>query len=180
MHGGGQGEASRRRRSAGPRIPGRQGSPGKSRWGRQALALTRSRDIALPIGVFQRLARRGDIGGVKVGGSCERFHGCVIAQDEIEHAAEKMRIGRSGAQGLRTDSAFGQEQAQPLGVARDKGKRLNGNNFSYFPGVVNRLSQLVCLPFRNLWSLFWNPSCPSLRNVFKQLQTASHKDGIRA
>src|SRR5229473_129051 len=60
------------------------------------------------------------------------------------------------AQRLRADSALGQKQAQPLGIAGDEGKRLNRNDFSYFPGIMSRLSQWMCLPFRNLWSLFWN------------------------
>ena len=61
--------------------------------------------------------------------------------------ARKSRVGGGGAQGLRANSAFGQEQAQPLGIAGDEGKRLNRNDFSYFPGVVNRLFQLIRLPF---------------------------------
>ena len=104
--------------------------------------------------VAERLAGRGDVGGMKLRGGGERLHGRVIAQHEIEHAAEKMRIGGGRTQRLRTDPAFGQEQAQPLGIAGDEGKRLNRNDFSDFAGVVNRLSQLMCLPFRNLWSLF--------------------------
>ena len=60
---------------------------------------------------------------------------------EIEHAGQEMRVGGGRAQGLRTDPGFGQEQAQPLGIAGDEGKRLNRNDFSYFPGVVNRLFQ---------------------------------------
>ena len=119
-----------------------------------------------------------------VGCSCEALaNAFTVASSRITKSStdgEKMRVGRGGAQGLRTDSAFGQEQAQPLGVAGDEGKRLNRNDFSYFAGVVNRLFQLMCLPFRNLWSLFWKPSCPSLRNVFKQVETSSHKDGTRA
>ena len=79
----------------------------------------------------------GDVGRMKLRDVGERLHGCVIAHHEIEHAGEKMRIGGGRAQGFRTDSAFGQEQAQPLGVAGDKGKRLNCNDFSYFAGVVN-------------------------------------------
>ncbi len=93
-----------------------------------------------------------------VGWSCETLgkglHGCVIAHDEIQHAGQESRVGGGGAQALRADSQFGQEQAQPLGLAGDEGQRLNRNDFSYFPGVVNRLFQLVRLPFANLWSLF--------------------------
>ena len=58
-----------------------------------------------------------------------------------------MRVGGGRAQGLRADPAFGQERAQPLGVAGDEGKRLNCNDFSDFAGVVNRLSQLVMFAF---------------------------------
>ena len=48
-----------------------------------------------------------------------------------------MRVGGGRAQRLRADPAFGQEQAETLGVAGDEGKRLNRNDFSYFAGVVN-------------------------------------------
>ena len=44
--------------------------------------------------------------------------------------------------------AFGQKQAQPLRIGRNEGQRLNRNDFSYFPGVVNRLFQQTGLPFR--------------------------------
>ena len=94
--------------------------------------------------------------GMKLRGARERLHGCVIAQHEIEHAGEKMRVGGGRAQGLRADPALGQKQAQPLGIAGDKGKRLNRHDFSYFAGVVSRLCHRRCLPFRNLWSLFWS------------------------
>jgi hypothetical protein len=67
-----------------------------------------------------------------------------------------MWLGCSRTEGLRPDPRFGQEQAQPPGIAGDEGKRLNGNYFSYFPGVVNRLLGQSYLPFRNLWSLFWS------------------------
>src|SRR5437868_6974086 len=100
--------------------------------------------------------RSGDVGGMQLGSACERLHGCIVAHHEIEHAGEKVRVAGGGAQGLRTDSVFGQECAQSFGVAGDKGKRLNRNDFSYFPGIMNWLSQLRCLPFRNLWSLFWS------------------------
>ena len=59
-----------------------------------------------------------------------------------------MRVGGGRPQRLRAQSAFGQEQAQPLGVAGNEGQRLNRNDFSYFPGVVNRLFQQAGLPFR--------------------------------
>jgi hypothetical protein len=123
---------------------------GTSNFAALALAGQRSRSTALPIRVPQRLASRGNVGGMKLRGGCERLHGRVIAKHEIQHMAEKMRVGGGRAQGLRTNPAFGQKRAQPLGVAGDEGKRLNCNDFSYFPGILNRLFQLMCLPFRNL------------------------------
>jgi hypothetical protein len=84
-------------------------------------------------------------------------------------------IGGCSTQGPGSEAAFGQERTQPLGVARDKGKRLNGNNFSNFPRVPCRFSQGIYLPFRNLWFLFSERSCPSLRKQFKQLTTTSGK-----
>src|ERR1700733_950612 len=87
-------------------------------------------------------------------------------------------IGGGTAQRLRSDAAFGQERAQPLGIACDKGKRLNRNDFSYFSGVPCGFSQGAYLPFRNLWSLFYERSCPSLRKLFKQPATTSFKVGL--
>jgi hypothetical protein len=106
-------------------------------------------------------------------GKCS--HGCVIAHDEIEHARQKSGIGGCAAQGLGSDPAFGQKCTQPFRIARDKGKRLNCNDFSYFPRVPFGFSQDVDLPFRNLWSLVSEQSCPSLRKLFKQLATTSWK-----
>ena len=60
------GEGSRIRRIAGPRMPGHAGSPGKSRSAPPVPARLRSRHIALPVGIVQRLVGRGDIGGVKL------------------------------------------------------------------------------------------------------------------
>jgi hypothetical protein len=62
--------------------------------------------------------------------------------------SQKLRVGGGGAQRLRTDSAFGQKQAQPLRLGGNEGQRLNRNDFSDFPGVVNRLFQQAGLPFR--------------------------------
>ena len=105
----------------------------------------------------------------------ERLHGRVVAQHEIEHAGQKLRIGGGFAQGFRADPGFGQEQAQPLGIAGDEVQGLNRNDFSDFPGVLNRLFQAsVCLSV-NLWSLICKPSCPSLSNRFKQAETTSRK-----
>ena len=112
------------------------------------LVRLRSRHVALPTGIVERLMGRSDVGGMELRGARESLHCCVIAHDEIEHAGEESRVGRGVTQGLRTDAGFGQEQAQPLGIAGDEGKCLNCNDFSYFPGVVNRLSQLKGLPFR--------------------------------
>src|SRR4029078_13455151 len=93
-------------------------------------------------------------------------HGCVIAQYEIEHMSQKLRVGGGRPQRLRADSAFGQKKAQPLGLGGNEGQRLNCNDFSYFARVVNRLfQQAVCLSV-TLWSLVCRLSCPSLRNVF--------------
>lgn len=117
---------------------------------------------------------------MKLRGGRERLHGGVIPHHEIEHADEEMRVGRGRAQRLRADPAFGQELAQTLGVAGNEGKCLNRNDFSYFLGLVKGFLQRNCLPFRNLWSLFLKPSCPSLRNLFKQVETTSRKDGSRA
>lgn len=50
-----------------------------------------------------------DMGGVQLGGGGERFYGCVIAHHKIEDLAEEMRILGGRAQGLGSDSAFGQE-----------------------------------------------------------------------
>ena len=114
-----------------------------------------SRDIALPMRVVQRLMGGCNVGGIKLRGGRERLYGCVVAQDEIEHAGQKMRVGGGRAQRLRADPAFGQKRTQTFGVPCDEGEGLNCNDFSHFPGVVNRLFQLRYLPFRNLWSLFW-------------------------
>jgi hypothetical protein len=47
---------------------------------------------------------------------------------------------------LRADSSLGQETAQPLGIAGNEAQGLNGNDFSGFVGVLNRLFQVsVCL-----------------------------------
>ncbi len=78
----------------------------------------------------------------------EGLYRCVIAQDEVEHGSQKFRVGGRRPQRLRPDSRLGQEQAQPLGIAGNEAQRLNRNDFSYFAGVLNRLFQLVGLPFR--------------------------------
>ncbi|SHN85424.1 hypothetical protein SAMN05444170_6289 [Bradyrhizobium erythrophlei] len=78
---------------------------------------------------------RGHVGRMKLRSFRKCLHGRVIAHHEIKHARQESGIGRCTTQCLRTDPALGQEPAQPLGIARDKGKRLNGNDFSYFPGV---------------------------------------------
>jgi len=61
-----------------------------------------------------------------------------------------MRIGGGGPQGVGTNPAFSQERTEPFGISRNKGKRLNGNDFSHFPWVMSGFSQLPYLPFRNL------------------------------
>jgi hypothetical protein len=92
---------------------------------------------------------------------------------------QKLWIGGGTPQGIRPNSALGQEHAQPFGVARDESERLNRNDFSYFPRVMSRFSQSADLPFPNLWSLFSKRSCPSLRKMFKQVETTLHVDHTR-
>ena len=116
-----------------------------------------------------------NVGRMKFRGVSECSYGCVIAHDEIEYMRQESRIGSCTSQGFRSDAAFGQERAKPLGVSRDKGKRLNCNDFSCFPGISRGFSQGAYLPFRGLWFLFSEQSCPSLRNVFKQLATTCWK-----
>ena len=111
-------------------------------------ARARSRHVALPMRVAQHLAGGGDIGRVQFGSRRKRLYGSVIAHDEIEYMSQKLRVGGGRAQRLRTDSGLGKEQAQPLRIASNEAQRLNCNDFSYFSGVVNRLFQLVGLPFR--------------------------------
>ncbi len=91
------------------------------------------------MGLVQHVARGGDLGRIELRDGRERLHGSVIAQDEFEHAGQKMRVGGGRAQRLRADPGFGQKQAETLGVAGDEGKRLNRNDFSYFAGVVSAL-----------------------------------------
>ena len=84
------------------------------------LARLASRHIALPVGVTQRLAVRGDMGWMKLRGAGKGFHGRIITQHEIEHRAQEMRVSRGRLQGFRTDSAFGEEKAETLGVSAMK------------------------------------------------------------
>jgi len=98
--------------------------------------------------VAQHLAGGGDIGRVKLGSRGKSLHGRVIAQDKIEYAGQKLRVGSGRPQRLRADSTLGQKQAQPIGIASYEGQRLNCNDFSDFAGVVNRLFQQTGLPFR--------------------------------
>src|SRR5262249_2164154 len=105
----------------------------------------------------------------------ERLHGCVIAQHEIEYARQKPRVGGGLAQGVRANSRLGQERTQPFRVARYEAQRLNRNNFSDFPGDLNRLCQSpLCLSV-NLWSLICKRYCPSLPALFKQVETTMRK-----
>jgi hypothetical protein len=97
---------------------------------------------------------------MKIGGLCETVDGCVISQDEIEHADKKLRIGRGATEVLGTDSGFGQKGPQKPGIPADEVKRLNRNEFSYFAGILNSLFQWkVCLSL-NLWSLIWKNIMP--------------------
>ena len=96
---------------------------------------------------------RGNVGWMKLRSFRKCLHGRVIAHHEIKHARQESGVGRGAAQGLRSDAALGQERAQPFRIARDKGKSLNRNDFSYFSGIPVRFSQDENLPFGNLWSL---------------------------
>jgi hypothetical protein len=134
-----------------------------------------SRHVALQILIVQRLVGRGNVGRMQLGDVGKCFDGRVVAHDKIEYMGQESGIGGSAAQRFGSDAAFSQERTQPFGIAGDKGKRLNCNDFSYFPRVSRGLSQGANLPFRNLWSLFSKRSCPSLPNVFKQLATTCWK-----
>ncbi len=89
-----------------------------------------------------------EMGRMEFGRRGKCLHGCVISHDEIEHMSQKLRVGGGRPQRLRADSAFGQKQAQPLGLGGNEGQCLNCNDFSHFAGVVNRLFQKTGLPFR--------------------------------
>jgi len=110
-------------------------------------ARARSRHVALPMRVAQHLAGGGDIGRVQFGSRRKRLYGSVIAHDEIEYMSQKLRVGGGRPQRLRADSAFGQKQAQPLGIGGNERQRLNRNDFSHFAGVVNRLFQQTGFAF---------------------------------
>jgi hypothetical protein len=47
----------------------------------------------------------------------------------LEHAGEKVRRPRGIANAVRANPDPRDERAQPLGLFRDKGKRLNGQRF---------------------------------------------------
>jgi len=97
---------------------------------------------------------------MKIRGLCEPFDSCVVAHHEIEHADEKLRLGRRGAQVLRADSGFGQKGPQKPGIPSDEVKRLNSNEFSYFAGILNSLLQWKIYLSLNLWSLIWKNIMP--------------------
>ena len=143
-------------------------------------ALEVSRHVALPFGIVQHLVSRGDVGGVKLRGGGECLHGSVIAHDEMEHLGQELRISGGTAQGIRTNPAFGQERAQPVGIRGDERERLNRNDFSYFPRVPRRFYQrLICLSL-TYCLYFSSRSCPSLRKLFKQVETTSREVLTRA
>ena len=99
--------------------------------------------------VAQHLAGGGNVGRVQF--ARRSANAFTVASSRITKSStlsQKLRVGGGGPQRLRADSALGQKQAQPLGVAGNEGQRLNCNDFSYFPGVVNRLFQRTGLPFR--------------------------------
>jgi len=85
---------------------------------------------------------------VQLRGLRERLHGGVIAHHELQHGGQKFRVGRCRAQRFRADSRFGQELAEPPGLAGNEGQRLNRNDFSDFAWVVEQAFSTDGLPFR--------------------------------
>ena len=65
---------------------------------------------------------RGNVGWMKLRSLRKRLHGRVIAHHEIKHMRQESGISGGAAQGLRSDPGFGQERAQPFGIACDKRK----------------------------------------------------------
>jgi len=108
-----------------------------------------SRHIALPCRVVQRLMGRGNVGWMKLRCFRKCLHRRIVAHHKIEHMRQESGIGGGSAQRLRADPGFGQKRAQPFGIACDKGKRLNRNDFSDFSRVPLRFSQDSDLPFAN-------------------------------
>ena len=148
--GGGPGEASRIRRIAAPLI---SRSPRQSRQKQRA-----DRDGA---GAAALTARRAPSAGRPAPGGRRQYGRVRVARRSAKaFTVASSRSTKSSTPARNCGSAaavrrvsgpmpgFGQEQAQPLGIASNKGQRLNCNDFSHFAGVVNRLFQQRCLPFR--------------------------------
>ena len=121
-------------------------------------ALIRSWHVTFPFTVAsylsKDLSRRHDVGRVQLRGLGKGLHGLVIAQDKIQHVDQEIRVRCRRAQAFRSDPGLGQEITQPLGLAGEKRKRLNRNDFSDFAGFLSRLFQTrICLSI-NFWVLF--------------------------
>src|SRR5579859_3589058 len=117
-----------------------------------------------------------DIGRMQIRGLREGFYGGIVAHHEIEHSGKESRIGGGTAQRVGPDSALGQEGTQPLRILRHEREGLNRNDFSDFPGIAGGFFHAPYLPFRNLWFLVSGQSCPSLRKLFKQVETTLRTD----
>src|SRR5579863_7614889 len=120
-----------------------------------------SRHIALPFRIAQRLMGSRDIGRMKLRGLGESLHAGIVPHHEIEHMRQEARVGSGAAQRVGPNPALGEERTQPFGISGHERKRLNRNDFSYFPGISGGFSQALNLPFRNLWSLVSKQSCAS-------------------
>jgi len=93
------------------------------------------------VGITERLMGGGNIRRVQARSCSEGIHGFVIPHDEIEYADEELGIAGGAAQCLRAKSGFGQKPTEQFGVAADKRNRLNRNDFSSFPRVLQRFLQ---------------------------------------
>ena len=134
--------------SPAPRSRDRRGNPGKSRSVRRALArLAVTARRAPSAGRSAPGAPRQCWWGAAARRSANAF---TVASSRSTKSSTLARNCGSAAAVRRVSGPIpdlGQEQAQPLGVAGDEGKRLNRNDFSHFPGVVNRLFQLMLFAF---------------------------------
>lgn len=116
-----------------------------------------------------------NVGRVEFRGLRERLHRGIVSHHKIEHMRKKPWVCGGAAQRVGPDSAFGEKGTQAFRIARDERKRLNCNDFSYFPRISSGFSQAGYLPFGNLWFLVSEQSCPSLLKQFKQVETTSQK-----
>lgn len=83
----------------------------------------------------QDVARGLNMGGLDFGMAREREDHGIVAEEKVEHAGEKTRVGGGRANRRRADARFSQESAQPGGIARDEGQSLNRNGFSHLRGL---------------------------------------------